>query len=138
MSAKLKILLVDDDRDFVESVKTVLENDGYEVIPAYDGEEGLEKAKATEPDVIVLDIMMRSVGDGMHVAQDLRRNEATRGIPIIVVTSINAIPPYNLWPDEAWLPVDVFMEKPVLPGVLLEEVRKILGKPGTRIVHRGN
>jgi CheY-like chemotaxis protein len=135
MSANQKILLVDDDKDFVESIKIVLEDDGYEVIPAYDGEEGLEKAKRTDPDVIVLDIMMRTTGEGMYVAQDLRRDEATKNIPIIVVTAINAVPPYSLWKDEAWLPVDVFMEKPVLPGVLLEEVRKILGKPRTRTVH---
>ena len=136
MSAKPKVLLVDDDKEFVESIRTVLESDGYEVIPAYDGGEGLGKAKTTDPDVIVLDIMMRTMGDGMYVAQDLRRDEAAKNIPIIVATGINAVPPYNLWPDEAWLPVDVFMEKPVLPGVLLEEVRKILGKPGTRIAYQ--
>ena len=135
MSAKPKVLLVDDDEDFVEANRVVLEADGYEVIAASNGEEGLEKARTTEPDVVVLDIMMRTIGDGMYVAHDLRRDEATKNIPIIVVTGINAVPPYNLWPDEAWLPVDVFMEKPVLPGVLLEEVRKILGKPGTRVIH---
>lgn len=138
MSAKPKVLLVDDDEDYVEANRIVLEGDGYEVIAASSGEECLEKAKATAPDVIVLDIMMRTVGDGMYVAHDLRRDEATKDIPIIVVTAINAVPPYNLWPDEAWLPVDVFMEKPVLPGALLEEVRKILGKPRTRTVHRTN
>jgi len=131
MSANPKILLVDDDKDFVESIKTVLEHDDYEVIPAYDGEEGLEEAKRTAPDVIVLDIMMRTTGEGMYVAQHLRQDEATKNIPIIVVTSINAVPPYSLWKDEAWLPVDVFLEKPVLPGALLEEVRKILHKPRT-------
>ena len=133
MNAKPKILLVDDDEDFVEANRIVLEADGYEVIAASDGEEGLGKARTSEPDLIVLDIMMRTMGDGMFVAQQLRKTEATRNIPIIVVTSINRVPPYSLWPDEAWLPVDVFIEKPVLPGVLLEEVRKKLGRPRTSI-----
>lgn len=127
MSAKHKVLLVDDDKDLVEAMRTVLENDGYEIEAAYDGEQCLETVKAAPPDLIILDIMMRTMGDGMYVAQHLRQDEATRSIPIIVVSGINRVPPYSLWPDEAWLPVDVFMEKPVDPEALLEEVRKILG-----------
>ena len=126
MSAKHKILLVDDDKDFVDTIRTVLESSGYEVVAAYDGQGCLESAKAEAPDVIVLDIMMRTVGDGMYVAQHLREDEATKGIPIIVVSSINRVPPYSLRPDEAWLPVDVFMEKPVEPEQLLEAVRNSL------------
>ena len=126
MSAKAKILLVDDDKDLVEAMRTVLENDGYEVEAAYDGEQCLEAVKAAPPDLIVLDIMMRTMGDGMYVAQHIRQDEATRSIPIIVVSGINRVPPYSLWPDEAWLPVDVFMEKPVEPEQLLEAVRNRL------------
>lgn len=127
MSAKHKILLVDDDKDFVDTIRTVLESSGYEVVAAYDGQGCLERAKAEAPDVIVLDIMMRTIGDGMYVAQHLRQDEATRSIPIIVASGINRVPPYSLWPDEAWLPVDMFMEKPLDPEALLEEIRKILG-----------
>ena len=126
MSAKAKVLLVDDDRDLVEAMRTVLENDGYEVEAAYDGAQCLETVKAGPPDLIVLDIMMRTMGDGMYVAQHLRQDEATRSIPIIVVSGINQVPPYSLWPDEAWLPVDVFMEKPVEPDGLLEAIRNSL------------
>lgn len=132
---KKKILLVDDDADFVEMNKVVLDHNGYEVIVAYNGAECLEKAKASKPDLIILDIMMASVGDGMFAAQELRREDATRGIPIIVVTSVNEAPQYNIGPDEAWMPVDVFIEKPVAPEVLLEEVRKKLGQPSTSIQH---
>jgi len=129
VSAKHKILLVDDDKDFVDTIRTVLESGGYEVVAAYDGEACLEKAKTEAPDGIILDIMMRTLGDGMFVAQRLREDEATQKIPIIVVSAINRVPPYNLWPDEAWLPVDVFLEKPVEPEALLAEVRKVLGSP---------
>ena len=131
MSAKAKVLLVDDDRDLVEAMRTVLENDGYEVEAACDGAQCLEKVEAGPPDLIVLDIMMRTMGDGMYVAQHLRQDEATRSIPIIVVSGINRVPPYSLWPDEAWLPVDVFMEKPVEPEQLLEAVRNSLGRQDT-------
>jgi len=126
MSAKAKVLLVDDDRDLVEAMRTVLENDGYEVEAAYDGAQCLEKVEAGPPDLIVLDIMMRTMGDGMYVAQHIRQDETTRSIPIIVISGINRVPPYSLWPDEAWLPVDVFMEKPVEPEQLLEAVRNSL------------
>jgi len=126
MSAKAKVLLVDDDRDLVETLRTVLEKGGYEVDAAYDGAQCLEKVKTEPPDLVVLDIMMRTMGDGMYVAQHLREGEATKHIPIIVASGINRVPPYNLWPDEAWLPVDVFLEKPVEPDRLLESVRNTL------------
>jgi len=135
-TGKKRILLVDDDADFVRMNKAVLEHDGYEVIVAYNGAECMEKAKACKPDLVILDIMMTTVGDGMFAAQNLRREEATREIPIIVVTSVNKTPPYNIGPDEAWMPVDVFIEKPVAPEVLLEEVRKKLGQPSTVIYRR--
>jgi len=130
------ILLVDDDVDFVRMNKAVLEHGGYHVIVACNGAECMDKAKASKPDLILLDIMMTTVGDGMCAAQNLRREEATRGIPIIVVTSVNQTPPYNIGPDEAWMPVDLFMEKPVAPDVLLDEVRKTLGQPSTVIQRR--
>jgi len=126
MSAKAKVLLVDDDRDLVETLRTVLEKAGYEVDAAYDGAQCVETVKAEPPDLIVLDIMMRTMGDGMYVAQHLRQDEATSSIPIIVVSGINRVPPYSLWPDEAWLPVDVFLEKPVEPDRLLDAVRTAL------------
>ena len=129
MAAKRKVLLVDDDADFVTMNKVVLEKNGYEVIPAYNGRECLEQVKATSPDLIILDIMMSTVSDGMFVAQDLRREQPTKEIPIIVVTSVNQVPPYNIGPDQGWLPVDVFIEKPVAPDVLLEQVDKMLARP---------
>lgn len=125
--ASKKVLIVDDDADFVEINRSVLEADGYEVVAAYNGKECLEKVESEKPDLIVLDIMMTTPGEGMYVAQDLRQNEATKRLPIIVTTSVNQEPEYSLGPDEAWLPVDSFMEKPVTPEKLLEEVKKKIG-----------
>ena len=124
MNSKKKVLLVDDDADFVDLHKVVLEKNGYEVAVAYNGDQCKQKVKSDKPDVIVLDIMMASVGDGMFVAQDLRKDEVCKDIPIIVVTAVNQTPPFNIGPDEAWLPVDVFLEKPVEPERLLAEIEK--------------
>ena len=136
MSAKHRILLVDDDPAFVDMNKAVLENNGYEVLTAQDGDECLEKVKTGKPDLIVLDIMMKTVGDGMFVAQTLRADETTKSIPIIVVSAVNQTPPFNIGPDEGWLPVDVFIEKPVAPDMLLDQVRRRLGEASTHIEHR--
>jgi len=124
VNSKKKVLLVDDDADFVDLHKVVLEKNGYEVAVAYNGDQCKQKVKSDKPDVIVLDIMMASVGDGMFVAQDLRKDEVYKDIPIIVVTAVNQTPPFNIGPDEAWLPVDVFLEKPVEPERLLAEIEK--------------
>jgi len=136
MGAKRKVLVVDDDPAFVDMNKLVLETNGYEVITAYDGDECLERVETGKPDLILLDIMMKSVGDGMLVAQKLRKDEATKHIPIIVVSAVNQTPPFNIGPDDGWLPVDVFIEKPVAPDVLLDQVRKSLGESSTHIEHR--
>ncbi len=133
MNARKKILVVDDDPDFAEINKTVLEANGYQVAVAHDGEGCLAKARSDKPDLIILDIMMKTVGDGMFAAQALRKDQATKAIPIIVVTGVNQVPPFNIGPHEGWLPVDVLIEKPALPEVLLEHVRRALGQATTRV-----
>jgi len=122
-----KVLLVDDDADFIEVNKIALEAGGFEVATAYNGKECLKKVESEKPDLIVLDIMMATPGDGMYVAQDLRKKDDTKDIPLIVTTSVNQEPGYSLGPDEAWLPVDSFMEKPVAPEKLLDEINKRIG-----------
>ncbi len=132
MNSKKKVLLVDDDADFVEVHRAVLERNGYEVTVAYNGDECKQKVKSDPPDVIVLDIMMATVGDGMFTVQDLRRDEASKYIPIVVVTAVNQTFPYNIGPDEAWLPVDTFVEKPVDPEQLVAVIEKtVAAQPRT-------
>lgn len=133
MNGKKRVLLVDDDADFVDLNKNILENNGYEVIVAYNGDECREKVKSSRPDIIVLDIMMRTPADGILTVQGLQRDEASKGIPIIVVTSVmallkpsNGAPPYHIGPDDALVDVDMFMAKPVAPEQLLEEVNRRL------------
>ena len=129
MSAK-KILLVDDDPDFVESTKLLLESNDYEVVTASDGESGLEAAKKEKPDLMVLDVMMANDTEGFQIAQKIPGMPALKGLPVLMVTGIRSA--MNLkWkfePDESWLPVENVLEKPVDPERLLSEIEKALTK----------
>ena len=121
------ILLVDDDMDIIEVNKAVLEGDGYKVIYALNGDDGFAKAKAETPDMIVLDVMMNAIDEGFTVARQLRNFNATKHIPLIMLTAINEKSgfPWKYEKDETWLPVDVFLEKPVKPNDLLNNVRRL-------------
>ena len=122
MSPRKKVLLVDDDSDFVDINKAVLEENGYEVAVAYSGKECLEKVEADKPDLIVLDVMMATVSEGFDVSRQLRNCEHTKTIPLLILTSINDTVPFKYEPDETWLPADALLEKPVPQQHLLDEV----------------
>jgi CheY-like chemotaxis protein len=126
MNAKKNILVVDDDADFVEVNKLILEKNGYEVTAAYNGQECLDKLRVKKPDLIILDVMMTRSDEGFDISRDLRNSEQTKNIPILMVTSINDTVPFKFGPDETWLPVDDFLEKPVKPEQLLDEVSKMI------------
>lgn len=81
-----RILLVDDEHELVEMVKLRLESYGYEVIPAYDGQDGLEKARNEKPDLIILDIMLPKI-DGYKVCRMLKFDEKYKNIPIIMFSA---------------------------------------------------
>ena len=121
-----RILIVDDDADFVEMNKALLESEGYKVVTAYSGKEGLEKARTEKPDTIILDVMMETGSEGFNVSRELRNSKDTKAIPQIMVTAVNDTVPYKFEPDKTWLPVDSFIEKPVAPHKLLEAIRKSL------------
>ena len=104
--------------------RAVLLAHGYAVAVAYSGAECLEKARAERPDLIVLDVMMATRSEGFNVSRDIRNSEFTKDIPILMVTSVNQTVPYKFAPDDTWLPVDAFIEKPVSPERLLAEVAK--------------
>jgi len=124
-----KILLIDDDPDFIEINTALLKKNGFEVISAYDGKQGFEKAKLERPDLIVLDVMMTDRTEGFYTARQLRSEEGTKSIPLILLTAIHQEEKaFHFAPDETWLPVDVFLDKPVKPERLLEEVQSRLKK----------
>ncbi len=117
-----KILVVDDEPEFVDVVQTVLEGSGYEVVTAGSGEEGKQTALDEEPDLIILDVMMETDKAGFDVARWLRSEEATEETPIVMLTAVNQKYPFGFKEDDIWLPVDKFCEKPISPEDLLEEI----------------
>jgi len=125
---KEKVLLVDDEVDFVEINKVALENKGYKVVVAYDGKEAMEKALKEKPDVIILDVMMARKTEGFDVARELRKHKEMQDTPIIMLTAIRERMDikWKIQPDKEWLPVTEFLEKPVPPEKLIEKVEEML------------
>jgi len=125
--AEAKILLIDDDPDFVEATRTVLESVPYEVVVACDGDEGLEKAQEERPDLILLDIIMPTK-DGFYVCEKLKSDPELWDIPIIMLTSLSqhiSDTAYSLQ-DGMMQEADDFIDKPVRPNELLARVARLL------------
>lgn len=121
-----KILVVDDDPDFVEATRLVLEPNGYEVISATDSRKGLAKVQEEKPDLVILDIMMASVLDGLSMSQKMQENPEFRRIPILMVTSIANTDYAVLFPTDEYIHIDGFMSKPISPEKLLNSVERLL------------
>jgi len=123
-----KVLVIDDDNDFVESIVNLLEARGYEVASASNGKEGVEKAKANKPDLILLDVMMTTKDEGFNVARQLHEVDALKGTSVIMVTGVRKEMnlPFGFEPDDTWLPVKQILEKPVKPETLLSAVSDAL------------
>ena len=125
-----KILLVDDDPDFVAATRAVLEGAGYAVESATSGPEGLARIRQGGIDCILLDIIMARDTEGFQIAQDLKEDPATAKVPIIMLTSIAGKTGFEFSPetDGAFLPVETFLEKPVDPERLLREIAAVLSQ----------
>ena len=121
-----KILIVDDDPDFVEATRIVLEGAGYETATAANGDESLRAIRAEKPDLIILDVIMSSILDGLNVSQQLQDDPENKDIPIVMVTSIANTDYAALFPTDEYVHIDTFLTKPVLPDRLLQEVGKLL------------
>ncbi|MDY7079688.1 MAG: response regulator [Chloroflexota bacterium] len=125
--AEARILLVDDDHDFIEATRTVLESVPYDVIVAYDGDEGLVKVQEERPDLILLDIIMPTQ-DGFHVCERLKSDPELWHIPVIMLTSLSqqiSNTAYSVQ-DGMMLEADDFIDKPVRPAELLARVARLL------------
>ncbi|HAW58649.1 MAG TPA: response regulator [Bacteroidales bacterium] len=125
----IKILLVDDDIDFVFIQKAFLEKEGFQVVTAGDKLAGFERAKAEKPDLAILDVMMTTDQEGFEMAREMRKDPLLKDIPIIMLTSVDSVTGLNLKEmanDPKWLPVDSYLEKPVQPQKLLSEIKRLL------------
>jgi len=127
MTDKKKILLVDDDPDFVEAVKVIVESGGYDVRVAYDGKEGLAAVAEEKPDLIVLDVMM-PVMNGHEACNKLKSDPATSGIPIILLTAVADRVTTSTYTHRDMLESEAedYMPKPVEPNELLGLIKSWL------------
>jgi two-component system, OmpR family, response regulator len=123
-----KILIVDDDRDFVEALAAYLGAEGYVVERAHSGREGLEAAQSARPDLILMDVVMAERTEGFFTVQQLRRLPELKQIPIFIVSSLYAsVPGFRVTPERSWLAHDAFFPKPVDLPALLARIRAALG-----------
>jgi DNA-binding response OmpR family regulator len=124
-----KILIVDDDPDLVEAVTMILESKDYDVIAAYGGNEGLEKAKTEGPDLIVLDVMMPDK-DGYAVCKELKADPKYREIPILLLTAVVSKISTTRYTQQMGLETeaDDYIDKPVEPAELVRRIEVLLGK----------
>ncbi len=127
MAEKKKILLVDDDPDFVEAVRVIVESGGYDVRVAYDGQEGLEAVAEEKPDLIVLDVMM-PVMNGHAACARLKADKATASIPIILLTAVAERVTTSTYTHRDMLESEAedYMPKPVEPAELLALIKSWL------------
>jgi len=129
MEKRAKILLVDDDIDFVEATKTVLETEPYQVIVAKEGNEALQKAREENPDLILLDVIM-PVKDGFTAAEQLKKDAQLSKIPVIMLTSFSSRGQETSIARSRGLSLEAedYLEKPVTPAELLAKVKQYLKK----------
>ena len=124
-----KILLIDDDPDIREIVSVILKSQGYEIIPAVNGNEGLAQLKKGRPDLIILDLLMPSM-DGFNVYKTLRSPDWSeyRDIPVLILTSVDKEVSRRRYELEMGheLDADEYLEKPIVPAVLIEKVRELI------------
>lgn len=120
------ILIVDDDPDFVEITTRILRTHGYDVLQATSGAEGLRIMRQQKPDVVLLDIMMTTVLDGLSASEEMRSDPELRDIPVIMISSIADTEYAAVFPTDGYLPMDEWISKPVRPEELLKKVRRHL------------
>jgi len=130
MKTGVKILIVDDDLDFVEISKLSLERQGYEIQSAPNAKEGWKMVEKEKPDLIIMDLMMEHLDAGMVLSQKIKNHPQYSSIPILMLTSITRDTGLDFTPrtgeDLKKLNVDDFSMKPIKAKVLLEKVEKLL------------
>ena len=128
MSAK-KIVIIDDDPEICDAMSHILSQNGYQVSTALDTRKGHQLFVDTRPDLLILDIMMETMDEGLNFATEVKKNAGVFGVPILIVS---ARPPVEngygraLDEDLDWIHADIFMEKPVEPEELIHNVKLLI------------
>lgn len=129
-----KILVVDDDTDYQLVCDMVLKGAGYQVKQALNGADALVELKLDKPDLILLDVMMSTVLEGVGVCRYIKSNPNLKGVPIIMISSITTSEYASAFPDDERIPIDAWMTKPIQPDVLLKTVKRFIGEAHTQEV----
>ncbi len=119
-----RILVVDDDPDFVEITRTILEKEGYQITTASSGQQALETLRQNPSDIVLLDIMMDTALDGLNVSHEIQADPNLKGVRVIMVTSIMDTAHAGLFPTDEYVPIDAWVTKPVQPASLLKTIAK--------------
>jgi DNA-binding response OmpR family regulator len=130
MKNKAKILIIDDDPDYVEATKAILENKSYKVVAAYNKNDGMKKIDTEKPDLIILDIMMEKLDDGFDICYKLKHDTELKKIPVLSVSAVTEKTGLKFSPetDGEYFEADDYAEKPVKADDLLERVERLLNK----------
>jgi DNA-binding response OmpR family regulator len=127
MDSKKKVLLIDDDKDFLLATKLILEKGGYEVFMAEDGKSGVDMAKSVYPDLAIVDMMMETWSEGFNVVSKLRTSDTGKQIPLIMLSAVDLQGPYQSFEPPEDLPsVDLVLHKPIKADELLKYVGNLL------------
>ncbi len=124
-----KILVVDDDPDLVETTSMILKSKQYDVVAAYGGVEGFEKAKTEKPDLIVLDVMMPDK-DGYTLCKELKADPALKAIPVLLLTAVVSHISTSRFSHQMGMETeaDDYMDKPVDPNELVKRIELLLSR----------
>lgn len=129
MNAQKRLIIIDDDPDFVSGIKSILEKAEYKVDAAYNPKDGYQALQTGQYDLLLLDIMMGRGAEGIALARKISKDAKLRKMPVLIITSVREQIAF-LFPGQAVHPnfvdVDELMEKPIEPKLLLEKVEALL------------
>jgi DNA-binding response OmpR family regulator len=125
-----KILIIDNDVDFIDQNKAALEESGFEVISASDSREGVEKVSFEMPDIVLLELTLEKHDAGFNVVKAIKADSRYKGIPVLMVTSAAGETGCDFCQelDGYWMKTDDFVNKPVTPADLIKHINTLLEK----------
>ena len=134
MTKPIKVVVIDDNKDYLFATETFLSRNGFEVMTASNGNDGFNLVKEQRPDVVMLDVMMETLFAGLEVCKKIRSDPNLKDMPIIGISAISdeLKVKYDQWPDYKYFSPDEFMDKPVDKDRLLILIAKVMKKAEER------
>jgi len=134
MGQNVKIVMIDDNTDFLFTMETFLKKNGFEVQTAEDGQKGIELIRKERPDLVLLDIMMETLFSGFEVCKAVRSDDDLKYIPIIGISAMGEELDidYSQWPDYEYFRPDAFLDKPIDKQRLLQLIPEVIQKAQKR------